>query len=204
MILTYPICSSDCASSLPEPSFNECAPVVGYGEISKLYIGKANSSDFNNVNLIGEWNQRLALEISENNAIRSFVVLGDLPEPENTEISISKNRTIRAFKKFTLSFEIDEDNDANYNSHLIFECGSKFKIWFETAEGILYGGNEGISASLMTNYFIPRSRQELRKIIGKAVWDSEKSPLRCTSPFSATQGNDDEGTFNEIFGIEFY
>lgn len=183
-VLLYPTCPENCAGSLPEPSFNDCAPVVGYGEISKLYLAKADAIAFTNIELIGEWTTRLAASIETADAIRQFTVLGDLAEPEVTEIVISGNRTIRGFKKFTLAFEIDEDNDTNYQAHLTFECNSKFKMWFETADGMMFGGNEGIEASILTNYLIPRGRTDIRKIMGQAKWDSKKSPLRNLSPLA--------------------
>jgi hypothetical protein len=181
-VLLYPSCPEDCAGSLPDPSFNECAPVIGYGEISKIYLAKADAADFTNIEDLSEWTTRLALGISSADAIRAFTVMGDLPEAEATEITISGNRTIRGFKKFTMSFEIDEDNDENYQAHLTFECNTKFKMWIETADGMMFGGNEGLIASILTNYLIPRGRTEIRKIMGKAVWESKKSPLRNVSP----------------------
>jgi hypothetical protein len=183
-VLLYPTCPEDCAGSLPEPSFNECAPVVGYGEISKMYLAKADSDGFDNVEDLAEWTSKLALSVSDADAIRAFSVLSDLPEPELTETVISGNRTIRGFKKFSMPFEIDETNDENYQAHLTFECNTKFKMWFETADGMMYGGNDGINASILTNFVIPRSRTEVVKIMGKATWDSKKSPLRNVSPLA--------------------
>jgi len=67
---------------------------------------------------------------------------------------------------------------------LIFECGNKFKVWFETADGMLFGGNEGIEGSINTNYVIPRPRTELRKIMGIIKWEAIHTPLRCVSPMA--------------------
>lgn len=183
-VLLYPTCPADCAGALPDPLFNECAPTVGYGEISKIYLAKADADVLTNVEDLAEWITKLALGIADGNAIRAYTVIGDLPEPEATEVVISGNRTIRGFKKFTLAFEIDEDNDTNYQAHLTFECNTKFKMWFETADGMMFGGNEGIEVSILTNYIIPRGRTEVRKIMGKATWESKKSPLRNISPLA--------------------
>ncbi len=183
-VLLYPTCPESCAGSLPEPSFNDCAPEIGYGEISKMYLAKADADPFSNVELLSEWTERLAASVATDNAVRAFTVIADLPEPEISEITISGNRTVRGFKKFTMPFEIDEDNDINYQAHLVFECNTKFRMWFETADGMLFGGNEGIEASLLTNYVIPRERTGVRKIMGKATWDSKKSPLRNVSPLA--------------------
>lgn len=183
-VLLYPSCPESCAGSLPDPEFNECAPVVGYGEIAKFYLAKADAAPFSNVESLAEWTQRLAAGVATADAIRAYTVLADLPEPELTEQTISGNRTIRGFKKFSIPFEIDETNDTNYQAHLTFECNTKFKLWFETADGMMYGGNEGIEVSILTNFVIPRSRTEVVKIMGKATWDSKKSPLRNVSPLA--------------------
>lgn len=183
-VLLYPTCPTDCAGSLPDPTFNECAPVVGYGEIAKIYLAKADAASLSNVEDLTEWTTKLALDVTNANAIRAYTVIGDLPEPEVTEQTISGNRTIRGFKKFTLPFEIDETNDDNYQAHLTFECNNKFKMWFETADGMMYGGNDGIEVSILTNFVIPRGRTEVAKIMGKATWESKKSPLRNVSPLA--------------------
>lgn len=181
-VLILPTCPTDCAGALPDPAFDECAPVVGYGEISKIYLAKADASDFTNVDVITEWTTRLAYDVSNADAIRAFTVLGDMPEPEVTEQKISGDRIARGFKTFKVIFEIDEDNDTNYEAHLLFECNTKFKMWFETADGMLFGGNEGVEPTIQTNYLIPRARADLRKIMGIATWESKTSPLRCISP----------------------
>ncbi len=181
-VLLYPPCPTDCAGSLPEPSFDECAPVLGYGEVEKIYLQKANADDFSDVEDLGEWTTKKALAISDDNAVREFTVKGDLPAPATTEVVISQNRTIRGSKKFTLNFQIDEDNDKNYEAHLLFECNTKFKMRFATADGMLFGGNEAILASILTDYIIPPERTAVRYIAGKAIWDSKKSPLRSINP----------------------
>jgi len=183
-VLTYPTCPTDCLGSLPDPVFSECAPETGYGEIEFIYIAKADSDDLTNVEDLGEWTTKLALLATEDNAIRKLTVLADLPEPEVTEIARSGNRTIRGFKKFTVPFEVDEDNDDNFEMLLNLECAMKYKAWLETADGMLFGGNEGIEGTINANYVIPRSRTELRKIMGTLKWEAIHTPLRCVSPMA--------------------
>jgi len=62
------------------------------------------------------------------------------------------------------------------------ECGGKYVIWYETSDGILYGGNDGVEVSLRMNQVIPRERTALVKLMGKATWKSIQSPFRCDSP----------------------
>jgi len=181
-VLLYPTCPEDCAGSLPEPKFNDCSPQLGYGEIETLYIGKVGTAPFSNVEDLSEWTTRLGLVISDDDAIRAFTVKGQLAAPAATEIKISKNRTIRGFKTFTMAAQIDEDTDENYEAHLTFECNNKFVIWFATSDGMLFGGNDGIEASIISDYIIPPERTAIRYVDLKAIWDSKKSPLRSIDP----------------------
>lgn len=181
-VLIYPDCPSDCGGALPAVSFDDCAPAIHYGEVSKLYLANVEAADFTNVELLSEWTTRLTADGTNPDAIRELTVIGDLPEAERTEIAISGDRTIAGVKNFTMNFEIDETNVTNYNFLLTTECNLKFKMWFETSDGILYGGNEGIEASILMNLVIPRERTDVVKYMGQAKWRSQFSPLRSTMP----------------------
>lgn len=183
-VLLLPVCPTDCSGSLPDVAFDECAPDVHYGEVAKIYIARVDAADFTNVDLIGEWTTRLSDTSDDPDAIRTLIVIGELPEPEQSEITISGDRTVVGFKQFTLPFEIDETNDTNYLLLLNQECNIKNKMWFETADGMLYGGNEGIEATIRMNNLIPRERTEVAKFMGTAKWKSQFSALRCASPMA--------------------
>jgi hypothetical protein len=187
-ILYVPPCPTTCSGSLADVSFNECAPEYHYGEVSKIYIAESNfesvdnagNPGFSDVTSLVEWNDNLS--DTADSKIRTLIVLGDLPEAETTEIATSGDRIAIGYKTFNLIFEIDETNDTNYNFLLMSECGGKYLIWFETSDGLLFGGNLGIEVSLRLNYMIPRERTALQKIMGKATWKSLQSPFRCDSP----------------------
>lgn len=183
-VLTWPVCPTDCAGSLPAVDFDECAPEVHYGEVAKLYVAAADAASFANVELIGEWTTRISEDAVGADNIRALTIIGELPEPEQTEISISGDRTVVGYKQFTLNIEIDETNDVNYNFLLTYECNVKVKAWFETADGILYGGNDGIEGTLRLNNMIPRERTDVAKFVGTFKWKSQFSPLRCVSPMA--------------------
>lgn len=186
--LYVPPCPTTCSGSLAEVSFNECAPEWHYGEVSKIYIAEsdfesvdnAGNPGFSNVASLAEWNDNLS--DTEDSSIRTLIVLGDLPEAETTEIPASGDRIAIGFKTFNLNFEIDETNVENYNFLMMSECGGKYLIWFETSDGLLFGGDAGIEVSLRLNYLIPRERTAFQKIMGKATWKSLQSPFRCDSP----------------------
>ena len=183
-VLLNPTCPSDC-STLPAVAFDTCAPELHWGEVTKLYVAAADADDFANVEDVTEWNTRLDQSaVATGDEIRELTVIAELPEPEQTETPVSGDRTAVGFKNFTLNFDIDETNDTNYNFLLTLECNLSFKIWYETSDGMLYGGNEGIPATLRANQIIPKERTEHVKFVGVARWKSRTSPLRCVSPLA--------------------
>jgi hypothetical protein len=163
-------------------SFNECAPETHWGEISKLYVGPADLAAFLDVSALSEWTAKLA--DTGDDKIRTLIVIGEQPEPEQTEVSISGDRVVVGYKKFIVNAEIDETNETNYNFLAMSECGGKYLMWYETSDGILYGGNEGIEVSLKMNQVIPKERTGIVKIMVKASWNSLQHPYRCVSPMA--------------------
>jgi hypothetical protein len=143
---------------------------------------ESNYAGFTDVSSLGEWTTNLS--DTADNKIRTLIVIGELPEPERLEVATSGDRIAIGYKTFNLNFAIDETNDTNYNFLLQTECGGKFLIWYETSDGMLYGGNDGIEVSIVLNQPIPRERNAIVTIVGKATWKSKFSPYRCDSPMA--------------------
>lgn len=181
-VLYLPPCPTTCSAYLADVSFNECTPEYHWGEVSKVYLASTEHPGFMDVSNIAEWTAWLSDTADLDTSIRTLVVIGELPEAETTEVSTSGDRIAIGFKTFNLNFEIDETNETNYAFLLMSECGGKYVMWFETSDGLLFGGNDGIEVSLRMNYTIPRERTALQKILGKATWKSLQSPFRCESP----------------------
>lgn len=182
-VTTLPVCPTTCAGTLGTVAFDECAPEVHYGEIARMYLWAlddipfASQAEFDS---LAHWATHLSNDDTPpvSDAIRTFTVIGDMPEPEQTETTISGDRVVYGFKKFVLNLEIDETNDTNYNFLLLSECGGKYKALFETADGIVYGGYSGLEVSLKMNQVIPRERTAVVKIMVKVTWTSRTHPLR--------------------------
>jgi hypothetical protein len=181
-VLFLPVCPTTCTSSVEAVEFDECAPELHYGEISKLYVARADSANFTNVSLLAEWTTRLDDTGTDINDIRTLIGIGELPVPEKSEIKISGDRTIYSPKKFNLLFEVDETNDINYWFLLASECNIKFKFWYETSDGMLYGGNNGIEGIFNMDAPIPKDRAAVCLFMLSTKWTSKNSPLRCLSP----------------------
>lgn len=185
-IISLPDCPTTCAGVVGIVDFDECAPEVHYGEISKIYLWElgvhpwATEAAYGTpVGWIGVIDNDLDPIASK---IREMIVIGEMAEPEQTETPISGDRIVTGFKKFIVTFEIDETNETNYNFLLLSECGGKFSANFETADGILYGGMHGLEVTVKLNQVIPRERSAVVKIMGKMSWSSRNHPLRQISP----------------------
>lgn len=184
-IISLPVCPTDCTGILESVSFNDCAPEVHFGEIAKLYLWVdsatppfASQAQFDSA---AHWATHLNQSGVAIDDIREFTVIGEMPEPEQTETPISGDRTVIGFKKFTLNLEIDETNEINYNFLLASECNGQYKAVFETADGVMYGGYLGLDVSVKMNQVIPRTRQEVVKIMVKITWTSKNHPFRQIS-----------------------
>ena len=177
--LYFPPCPTDCAGSVSPVEFDNCAPAFHWGEIAKVYIGPTTIPSFDSTSLV-EWSNNLS--DTGTNKIRTLITLGDMPEPEQTETPASGDRIASGFRKYTLNFQTDETNDTNYAFFAVIECGGQYKGWFETSDGMLYGGNEGILVSIKTNQPIPAERAALVKEMSVATWKSLHRPPRSVSP----------------------
>ena len=62
------------------------------------------------------------------------------------------------------------------------ECGGKYRIWYETHGGYLYGGNEGVKCSIIMDDVLNRGLDEIETLNGVATWRAKFSPERTKSP----------------------
>lgn len=179
-VLFVPPCPTDCIGTAKDWTFSICAPTYHWGEVSQLYIANGDYAGFTTETSDGavieaDWLAAIAAK-----DIEVLTVLGDLPIAEKTEVASSGDRIAVGFRTFTLNFEVDETNDANYTAMLLTQCGNKFTVWFESSDGLIFGGLDGIEMTLEMNYMIPRSRLELQKIMGTGTWKSLQAPFRAT------------------------
>lgn len=175
------VCPTSCTDPLPDVDFSICAPEIHTGEISNIYITTAENGELTDENDATEWATRMALLSANPLKIRTLVVLADKPAPEESEITISNDRTVVGEKTHTLNIDIDETNQVNYEFLRKMECGQKILIWYKTADGLLYGGASGIAGTLRLNEVIPRSRKELVVFTGTFKWNSKTAPCRTVS-----------------------
>ena len=170
-VLYLPPCPTSCESALQPVSFNECSPEYHWGEISKIYLAPADLdlSGFD-VTDLADWTALLA--DTGDDKIRTLIGIGEMAEPEVSEVETSGNRKAYGNRQYTMLFSVDETNETNYSFAAMTGCNTKYLMWFETSDGILYGGNTGIECTVVFHPIIPRSRKELVTFAGSFKWQA--------------------------------
>lgn len=175
-------CPNSCETALPEVKFSKCSPNIVLSEIVRIFVGKQSTQPFNNWKDASEWTQRLSETANTANAIRPLTVIADKPAGSPVVKEISNGRKYNLRKDFTVNIEIDDVSPENYEFMRVTQCGGEYKLWFETAGGRIYGGNEGIDASLVLDNVLGRGKDEIEKITGTASWSDKFSPEMALSP----------------------
>jgi hypothetical protein len=178
-----PTCPNNCDFTLPAVNFDDCAPVVAYSEIRRIFIGKKAAAAFTNWLAAGEWTTRISeTSTSGNDYIRPLTVIGDKPAATSVVKQISNNRRKVIGKDHVINFLIDDVSAENYEFMRALECGGEFRFWYETSGGYIYGGNEGFVAQVDMNDVLNRGVDEIETIQGIITWRTKFSPERGVSP----------------------
>ena len=186
--MANPLCPTDCTAALGVVHFSDCAPNINPSEIKRVFIAKGNSDPFDDWTTAAEWTTRLNQTGTTANAIRPLTVIGDKPAPASITKDISNGRKYVVGKDHTLNFTIDDVSDENYEFMRATECGGKYRLWYETKGGYLYGGNEGILASLVMDDVLNRGTDEIETLNGVLTWRKKFSPERTKSPIFVDEG----------------
>ena len=158
-------CPNGCESALPVVKFDDCSPTIVLSEIQTIFLAKNSATAFTDVESPTEWATRLSMTATDEDAIRPLTVIADKPAgaPVVKELSNGRKKVIRLDQ--TLNVEIDDVTDENYNFMRVSQCGGQYKMWYKTAGGKIYGGNEGISNTfLQLNEVLGRGKDEIEKI----------------------------------------
>lgn len=166
-----------CTTVLPIAHADLCDPQAFYGEISMLMFTRLGDSLVDWSSAV-EWGTRLdqatALPAPGTDApIRQLFGIGSLSSPDRPSIKLSRNRTLYGVPSFTMTFEVDDTGDDNWNTLMLGMPvgGQEYAVWFGT-ESRLFGGNDGIQATIVMNPNIPGSSEELQTISVTVTWKS--------------------------------
>jgi len=176
-----PVCPTGCTSDLPPTENDECNPETHGAQIGKLYFTNIGNPLIDWTSAV-EWNSRLSDNGILPNDIRTLHVVGSKPVPASDEKEISLGRKVTGKKTHIVNYKVDETNDTNHEFLRKNECGGNYLFWYETVEGLLFGGNEGIEASMLMDMDIPEALTDLITFQGKLEWKAKFTEERIASP----------------------
>lgn len=182
-VLKLPECPTACSGALPKWEFDQCAPELKYSEIEEIFLARVTAAKIDPGDL-GSWVARTSSENSDSDHIERLTVKASIGDPDVDEQELSGDRKAIGFHSFVIEGIIDENNDANYLAMLQTQCNLTFKMWFKFADGDIYGGEDGIKATVRMWESASDNRKELRVISFTAKWSDKFSPLRCKFPIA--------------------
>ena len=180
-----PVCPTGCTGILPQLDFDYCDPVLGFGEITHVFLATVDAECFTDEASLAEWLARLSNTSADPDAIRFMHVKADKPLAEREEVEISLGRKIKSPATFTLNIDVDDVSDLNHDFMRASQCNQVFRMWY-VAAGWLFGGVCGVEANLNLDYVIERGTKSIHRITGTAKWDAEYSPERVANPLAGT------------------
>jgi len=186
-----PTCAECDELEVPDFSFNDnCDPEQNESEICDILFTIEDPENAGEAlggptdwTLAPDW--ATAIDNTGTGTVRRLTVLGDLPEPEQEIRIASKRRKVMGPKNFTLNGTIDDVTDANYDAARILECGGVVRMWYATIGGKLYGGQEGIKASITkANMPLDRGQNTFERIELQFQWEHSCHPPRTDNPLA--------------------
>jgi hypothetical protein len=183
-----PACAECTSLEMPTFVFNECAPQQNESEICAIYI--TIEDPLNPGEALGgptDWTQTAdwatAIHNTTADKVRKLTVIGDLPEPEQEIRIVSKRRRVFGTKVFNLNATVDDVTDENYEAMQALECGYVVRIWYETIGGYLYGGAQGVRASIVkANAPLDRGQNTFERIEYGFLFEASCHPPRIETP----------------------
>jgi hypothetical protein len=175
-----PVCQDE--DPLPETDFDFCEPETHLSEIQRVFLALPESEGFVDWSDRVEWLGRLTQSGTGVNAIRTLTCIGDKPAPNSVKKAISLNRTKITLKTHTLFITIDEVSDLNHVFVQKLKNGKKFRMWYESAGELLFGGNDGIMVTVYGDMVLLRGKGEVITYELQVVWESLRTEDRIQSP----------------------
>lgn len=161
-----------CTTVLPVVKADLCDPDVHFGEISMLMFTR-NGDGLTDWTNDTEWGTRMsntttgstALPTSPSLAsIRQLFGIGSLAAPERTEIRLPRKTKTYTTPKYTMTFRVTDTGTENMAFVRSLPVGGQtYTGWFGTEE-VLFGGNAGVTITLVADPNIPENVDEIMVI----------------------------------------
>lgn len=137
-----------------------------------------------------QWDSRLDNDAAGASYIRTLIGIGSLGAPEKAVKDISLGRKSYGKRSYTLSFKVDETNPTNHEAFRLLQCNTgNFLFWFQTLDGLLFGGNSGVLGKLDVDIDIPEGKADLITYTFTITWDNQFMPEMIVSPITNDTGD---------------
>ena len=188
-----PACPENCGDFvMPVIESEDCLDSITseLSEIEQLFIASVDPADKTlPLNGPADWTLKSAWEAVIDNSsatgIRRVYGIGDVGDPEKTTRTFHSNKTKVTGRKYTLTFDILDMKQVNYDAMRKLQCGGSLRIWIMDRGGYLYGGQTGIPVNINdAESIFERGADAYKKIVLKLEWTALCSPERTASPWS--------------------
>lgn len=170
------------SETLGAVDFDFCAPEVALSEIQRIFLCKEGGAPFTDWTQPEEWTERISETNTGIDAIRALTVTGDKPAPAVTTKEISNGRKVNTRKEHTINATVDEVTDENHAFLQSVEGGRRYRMWYETSGGFMFGGNGGIHIEITGDMLLPRGAGEIMTYQYTITWVSPSTEERIQSP----------------------
>lgn len=189
------ICPEDCSTAsvvLPViETDQQCAHLERLlTEICDIYIKPTGVTTeptaFDTASMLTYLNAEVDNTNNDNTKIKHLVVIGDMPAPEKTEISLPKGKTLSSERTYTINADWTVGPDSHYTFAKALQCGdTSFTFWFTDRGGKMYGGIEGITPSKVDVDMVKeRGDEGYAKALIALLFKACGDPLRIDDPYA--------------------
>ncbi len=176
-----------CVDKLPEiTGFDYCEPKFKFGEVTQIILSHVYldgidvyPTDESDKDL---WSPLFEADSDGDSGQVAYLipVRGTLGEPDQTEIDASMDRKAYPPAEWTLECRVDDLSDNVYDA--LRQLKNKAaRLWF-IAGGNIFGGNQGIIATMNTFLEIEEGFDTMHNVHLRLMWKAAELPERADAP----------------------
>jgi len=179
-LYSCPDCGTDCGNTCVTFVTNDCPEVIELclSEICKWMYSCPDPDDPTQPLFAPtDWTAEADWEAAITAGLIGVNVIGDIPEPTQDIVQISKGRQKFGTKTFTANIDIDEWTIDNYEAMRQLSCGATMYNWFQTRSGVIFGGPTGVRADVIkANSPLTRGDNQYKRILIGLEWEAKCDP----------------------------
>lgn len=171
-----------CDDQLPVVEFDPCSPDLRYNAIIGVLLARPDQP-FANIQDPAEHTTRTDNDATSPTSVRRLEGVGSYSVEFGAATKIGL-LTIYAKNTGTLNFKIYDNNEANYEFIRALGCNTKFLAWPIDSQGLIYGGNDGITVVLQGRENITETIDDLKFLEIQGVHNFKNAVPRDDYPLA--------------------